>query len=88
MLLGLIFFGLFLYGLMYFAFSSYTSNDNAHSNVALVAYERLRDMVFHIPASWPLATFKFILMGLILYAVIEHFTSAARREKNRRARRR
>jgi len=81
MLIGLIVIGIVLYLVLYFAFSSYNS---AHAMSSATGFERVRDMVFHMPSSLPLAIMKWTLCIMLLYAVSNMIYSAIKRDKTRR----
>ncbi len=84
MLLGLIFIGILMYLAFYFAFSSYTSSNTAHSGTAISVYEKVQDALFKMPASLPLAIIKVFLVLALIYGIYDLATSTMRRTRLRR----
>ncbi len=82
MLIGLIVIGIVLYFILYFAFSSYNS---AHAITTATGFAHVRDMIFQMPASLPLAIMKGTLCLMLLYAVSNMIYSAIKRDKTRRS---
>ena len=81
MLIGLIVIGIVLYLVLYFAFSSYNS---ASAISTATGFERVRDMVFEMPASLPMAILKWTIGIMLLYAVCNMIFSVLKRDKTRR----
>jgi uncharacterized membrane protein YeiB len=81
MLIGLIVLGIVLYLILYFAFSSYNS---ANAISTATGFDRVRDMVFEMPASLPMAILKWTVGIMLLYAVCNMIFSAIKRDKTRR----
>lgn len=83
MLLVLIVVAILLYAGMYFAFSSLTDAKTGNSGVAISLFKKVQDVVFHLPASLPLAILKVMLSIFIIYIVLDFLSSTIRRTRLR-----